>query len=64
MEPNWSRLWEEPKIKICSKQEIINKITSLDEGEMEYYFEYISDSSWNDDADEAYIKLKKRIAVE
>jgi hypothetical protein len=64
MEPNWSRLWENPKRKICSKQEIINKITSLDEGEMEYYFEYISDSSWNDDADEAYIKLKKRIAVE
>ena len=64
MEPNCSRLWEEPKRKICSKQEIINKITSLDEGEMEYYFEYISDSSWNDDADEAYIKLKKRIAVE
>jgi|GEM_PF-5685264 hypothetical protein len=64
MEPNWSKLWDTPQRKICTKQEVTDKLNSLEETGENYYFEYISSDSWGANTDEAYIKIKKRIAVD
>ena len=49
---------------MCTKQEVTDKLNSLEETGENYYFEYISSAPWSDSADEAYIKIKKRIAVD
>tara|TARA_E500000305_G_scaffold95916_1_gene85672 strand:+ start:275 stop:469 length:195 start_codon:yes stop_codon:yes gene_type:complete len=64
MEPNWSRLWDNPQRKMCTKQEITDKLSSLEESGENYYFEYVSSAPWSDNADESYIKIKKRVAAE
>ena len=64
MEPNWSKLWDTPQRKICTKQEVTDKLNSLEETGENYYFEYISNAPWSDNADESYIKIKKRVAAE
>ena len=64
MEPNWGRLWDNPQRKICTKQEINDKLAALEDSDGNYYFEYISNAPWSDNADESYIKIKKRIAAE
>ena len=64
MEPNWARLWDNPQRKICTNQEIIDKLAALEESDGNYYFEYISNAPWSDNADESYIKIKKRVAAE
>ena len=64
MEPNWSRLWDNPQRKMCTKQEITDKLSSLEESGENYYFEYVSSAPWSDNADESYIKIKKRGAAE
>ena len=64
MEPNWARLWDNPQRKICTKQEINDKLAALEESDGNYYFEYISSAPWSDNADESYIKIKKRVAAE
>ena len=64
MEPNWSRLWDNPQRKMCTKQEITEKLSSLEESGENYYFEYVSSAPWSDNADESYIKIKKRVAAE
>ena len=64
MEPNWSRLWDNPQRKMCTKQEITDKLSSLEESGENYYFEYVSNAPWSDNADESYIKIKKRVAAE
>ena len=64
MEPNWSRLWDNPQRKMCTKQEITDKLSSLEESGENYYFEYVSSAPWSDNADESYIKFKKRVAAE
>ena len=64
MEPNWSRLWDNPQRKMCTKQEITDKLSSLEESGENYYFEYVSSAPWSDNADESYIIIKKRVAAE
>ena len=64
MEPNWSRLWDNPQRKMCTKQEITDKLSTLEESGENYYFEYVSSAPWSDNADESYIKIKKRVAAE
>ena len=64
MEPNWSRLWDNPQRKMCTKQEITDKLSSLEESGENYYFEYVSSAPWSDNADESYIKIKKRVIAE
>ena len=64
MEPNWSRLWDNPQRKMCTKQEITDTLSSLEESGENYYFEYVSSAPWSDNADESYIKIKKRVAAE
>jgi hypothetical protein len=64
MEPNWTKLWDNTQRKMCTRQEISNKLVSLEETVENYYFEYISNTPWNDNTDEAYIKIKKRVAVD
>ena len=64
MEPNWSRLWDNPQRKMFTKQEITDKLSSLEESGENYYFEYVSSAPWSDNADESYIKIKKRVAAE
>jgi hypothetical protein len=49
---------------MCTRQEISNKLASLEETGENYYFEYISNTPWNDNTDEAYIKIKKRVVVD
>ena len=44
MEPNWARLWDNPQRKICTKQEINDKLAALEESDGNYYFEYISNA--------------------
>ena len=64
MEPNWSKLWNNPQRKMCTKQEVTDKLVSLEDTGENYYFEYISSAPWSDNTDEAYVKIKKRIAVD
>ena len=60
MEPNWNRLWENSFRKICTKDEVVSKITSVNDSDTKYYYEYISADEWNDnEPTEAYIKIKK-----
>ena len=49
---------------MCTKQEVTDKLVSLEDTGENYYFEYISSAPWSDNTDEAYIKIKKRIAVD
>jgi len=64
MEPKWSKLWDNTYRKMCTKQEVTDKLVSLEDTGENYYFEYISSAPWSDNTDEAYIKIKKRIAVD
>jgi|TARA_B100000131_G_scaffold269371_1_gene268673 hypothetical protein len=39
-------------------------LTALEDSGGNYYFEYISNAPWGDNADESYIKIKKRVIAE
>ena len=65
MEPNWNRLWPVAQRKICTKQEILDKVTALDANDIDYYFEYVSGDAWNSSTpDEVYFKIKKKTVIE